>query len=183
MGTRTANMSVYKPATGEEAYSAAFSAGLDNIDAHDHSGAPNKGVQIGTAGIQDNAITPDKLSQEILSEATVQTTDATATEIVSIPLDSGQTVTVGGRCSALSSGGNEACGGDFIGVFHRPPSASPIQKVGENIINWNDNFSGSSPIISLVADTGAQAISIRANGEAAKTINWHIVYNSVAEPE
>jgi len=181
MGTRTPNMSVYKPAPGEQVYDPAFSAGLDNVDSHDHSGAPNKGVQIGTSGIQDGAITPAKLSSEIISEATAQTTDATPVEIVAIAIAESQSITVSGRAIALLSTATEAAGGNFLGTFHRPTGGS-VQIVGASVINWNDNSSG-SPTITLIADVGSETISIRANGEAAKTINWHITYNSLNEPE
>lgn len=181
MGTRTPNMSVYKPSPGEEVYDPAFSAGLDNIDAHDHSGAPNKGVQIGTNGIEDGAITPEKLSEEISAEATAQTTDATPVEITSVSIAESQAITIEGRAVALRSTATEAAGGNFLGTFHRPTGGS-IQIVGTSVINWNDNSTG-SPIVSLVADTVNEAISVRANGEAGKTIDWHIIYNIVALPD
>lgn len=181
MGTRTPNMSIYKPAPGETVYDPPFAAGLDNIDSHDHSGAPNKGVQIGTNGIQDGAITPEKLSEEILAEATVQTTDATPTQIVSIPIAESQAITVSGRIVALRSTATEAIGGSFEGTFHRPTGGS-VQVVGVPIVNIVDNSSG-LPFFQLVADTVNEAISLRCVGEAAKTINWHITYNAVKQPE
>lgn len=181
MGTRTPNMSVYKPSPGETVYDPAFAAGLDNIDSHDHSGAPNKGVQIGTNGIQDGAITPDKLSEEILAEATVQTTDATPTEIVSLPVAESQASTISGRIVALRSTATEAIGGSFEATFHRPTGGS-VQVVGVPILNIVHNSSG-FPSFDMVADTGNEAISLRCVGEAAKTFDWHIVYNTLDQPE
>lgn len=181
MGTRTPNMSIYKPANGETVYDPSFSSGLDNIDGHDHSGAPNKGVQIGSSGIQDGAITPAKLSQEILAEATVQTTNATPTEVTSVAVAESQTVTVSGRFVALKDDTTEATGGDFLGTFYRPTGGN-VTQVGFNQIRIEDNSTG-SPYFQLVADTGAQAVSIRAVGETSKTIDWHIVYNAVLQPE
>lgn len=181
MGTRTANMSIYKPAPGETVYDPAFSAGLDNIDSHDHSGAPNKGIPIGTDGIQDGAITPDKLSQEILAEATVQTTDATPTQIASVDVAESQCVTVSGRVVFLRDDTTEAGGGEFWGVFHRPTGSS-VQAVGSSVVSINENSSG-APTMQLVADTVNEAVSIRCVGEAGKTIDWHIVYNAVSQPE
>lgn len=180
MGTRTPNMSIYQPSTGEETYSDAFAAGLQNIDEHDHSGAPDNGVQIGTNGIQDGAITPEKLSQQVASSITAQTTDATPQEAVSIPVAESSAVTVGGRFVGLRSTATESVGGDFLGVFHRPTGGS-VAQVGTNIINSNDDSSG-TPTIQLVADTGNEAISIRCVGEAAKTFNWLLVYNVITRP-
>lgn len=181
MGTRTPNMSVYRPATGEEAYSAAFAAGLDNIDTHDHSGAPNNGVQIGTNGIQDGAITPAKLSEQILNSITATTTNSTPQEAVSIPVAESSAVTIGGRFVALRSTATESAGGDFLGVFHRPTGGS-VAQVGTNIINSNDDSSG-TPTIQLVADTGNEAVSIRCVGENSKTFNWLIVFNAISMPQ
>lgn len=183
MGTRTPNMSVYKPAPGEQVYDPAFSAGLDNIDAHDHSGAPNKGVQIGTSGIKDGAITPEKLSDEIISEVTVQTTDATPTEAVSISVPLSKSVTVVGRFVALTDTSSaNALGGDFVGTLYRTNSGS-VTLLGDPVVNVNHNYSSGDPIVSLVADTVNEAISIRCTGVAATIINWHLAYNVLEEPE
>jgi hypothetical protein len=183
MGTRTPNMSVYKPAPGEQVYDPAFSAGLDNIDAHDHSGAPNKGIPIGTAGIQDGAITPDKLSTEILAEATAQTTNASPTQATSISVAESQSVTISGRFVALRDDATEAVGGNFEGTFHRPTGGS-VQTVGFPFVSVNDNSSG-NPYFQLVPVTGVgnEFVSLRCVGETGKTIDWHIVYNVVAQPE
>lgn len=67
-GDRTPNMSVYKPAPGETVYDPAFSSGLDKIDAHDHTGAPDKGVQIPTDGLVDGCVTPPKLSKKYVDK-------------------------------------------------------------------------------------------------------------------
>lgn len=181
MGTRTPNMTIYKPAPGETVYDPSFGAGLDNIDDHDHSGAPTKGVQIGTNGIQDGAITPEKLSEEILAEASVQTTNATPTEVTSIAVAESQSVTVSGRFVALRDNATEAVGGEYWGTFHRPTGGS-VQVVGVPSISIVHNSSG-NPSFQLVADTVNETVSIRAVGETSKTINWRIVYNSVSQPE
>jgi hypothetical protein len=182
-GTRTPNMSIYKPSVGEQVYDPAFAAGLDKVDAHDHSGAPDKGVQIGTDGIQDGSITPAKLSNEIIVEVTVQTTDATPTEAVAIPIIDSQAITVEGRFVGIKSDSTEAVGGNFLGVFYFPTgSTSTIVQL--NIVNVLENSTG-TPTLTLVANTsgGSEAISIRAVGEVGKTIDWHIAYNIIKQPE
>lgn len=181
MGQRTPNMSIYKPAPGETVYDPSFASGLDNIDNHDHSGAPNKGIPIGTNGIQDGAITPEKLSEEILAEATVQTTDATPTIIRSIPVAESQAITISGRIVALRSTATEAVGGSFHGTFHRPTGGS-VQTVGVPTVNIDDNSSG-SPYFQFNLDTIDDEIDLECVGESSKTIDWHIVYNVVAQPE
>jgi len=51
MGTTTPNIGAYIPGRLEANYYASFLAGMNNIDAHDHSGAPNKGVPISSSAI------------------------------------------------------------------------------------------------------------------------------------
>lgn len=181
MGDRTPNMSIYKPSPGENVYDPAFSSGLDYVDAHDHSGAPTKGVQIGTNGIQDGAITPPKLSDDIFVEVTVQTTDNVPTEADSVDITLSQAITISGRWVALRDDATEANGGNFLGTFRRPSSGS-VSSVNTPIINTLTDSSG-SPFFQLIADTVNEAISLRAVGETAKTINWRIVYNVTREPD
>lgn len=183
-GTRTPNMSIYKPAVGEQVYDPAFAAGLDKIDSHDHSGAKDKGVLIGTSGIEDGAITPAKLSEEIISEVTVQTTNGVATEAVSIPVALSTSVTVTGRFVGLTkTSAAKAVGGEFAGSFYRT-NASSITQVGVSLVSTNENYAATPTVaLTLVADTGNQAVSIRVTGVAATAIDWHLAYNVLKQPE
>lgn len=181
MGQRTPNMGIYKPATAEEAYGPSFASGLDNIDGHDHSGAPNKGKKIDTNGIADGAITPEKLSNEILAEATLQTTDATPTEIDSIPVAESSAIIVKGQLITLRDDATECAWGTFEAGFRRPTAGS-VTAVGANIVNMVDDSSG-TPSFQLVADTINEAVSLQCIGEAAKNFDWHITYNVVQQPE
>lgn len=180
MGTKTPNMSIYKPASGEDLYNANFQLGLDNVDAHDHSGAPNNGVQIGTNGIQDGAITPEKLSEQILRQVTATTTNATPTTAVAIPIAESSAVTIEGRFIGLRNDATESVGGNFLGIFHRPTGGN-VAIVGSNIVNVNDDSSG-SPTFALTADIGTQSVLLQCVGEAAKTFDWTVVYNVLEEP-
>ena len=67
MGNRTPNMSIYIPATNETLYGDSFATGMVNVDQHDHSGPPNKGVPISSSGIAPNSITKDKLNPNVVS--------------------------------------------------------------------------------------------------------------------
>jgi len=70
MGQTTPNIGIYIPAAGETNYDASFAAGMVNIDQHDHSGGPNKGVPIQTSGIADGSITYNKLNANVADNAT-----------------------------------------------------------------------------------------------------------------
>lgn len=70
MGQVTPNIGIYTPAAGETNYDASFAAGMQNIDQHDHSGGPNKGVPIGTSGVADGSITYPKLNANVADNTT-----------------------------------------------------------------------------------------------------------------
>ena len=180
MGQRTPNMSIYIPQNGEDLYGRSFAQGLLNIDSHDHSGAPNNGVQIGTSGIQDGAVTPEKLSNQIIVEATVQTTNATPTQIAAIPVAESSAVTITGRFICLRDTATESAGGTFRGEFHRPTGGS-VLLVGAIQVDMDDDSSG-DPTINIVADTGNEAASIQVTGEVGKTFNWKVAYNIISLP-
>jgi len=180
MGTTTPNMSIYKPSSGEDLYNDSYKIGMDNIDAHDHSGAPNNGVQIGTNGIQDGAITPEKLSQDIFRENTIQTTDATPTEIASIDVDESSSVTIEGRFVGLRDDATEAVGGNFMATFYRP-TGSDVAYVGVPMVNIN-YIAASSLNFQVVPDVPNEAISLRCVGEAAKVFDWKVVFSVLSQP-
>lgn len=67
MGTTTPNIGLYIPADGETNYGTAFANGMLNLDTHDHSGPPNKGVPLSSAGLAAGSVTRDKLNANVLS--------------------------------------------------------------------------------------------------------------------
>lgn len=70
MGQITPNISIYIPAAGETNYDSSFAAGMINIDQHDHSGPPNKGVPIASSGLAAGAVTYDKLNANVADNTT-----------------------------------------------------------------------------------------------------------------
>lgn len=70
MGQTTPNIGIYIPAAGETNYDASFATGMVNVDQHDHSGGPNKGVQIASSGLAPDSVTYDKLAPDITDTAT-----------------------------------------------------------------------------------------------------------------
>jgi len=67
MGTTTPNIGLYIPADGETNYGTAFANGMLNLDTHDHSGPPNKGVPLSSSGLAAGSVTRDKLNSNVLS--------------------------------------------------------------------------------------------------------------------
>jgi hypothetical protein len=70
MGTTTPNIGIYIPAAGETNYDQSFAAGMVNVDQHDHSGGPNKGLPIATEGLADFSVTFNKLSANVVNPTT-----------------------------------------------------------------------------------------------------------------
>lgn len=66
----TPNIGIYIPTAGETNYDQSFSAGMINIDQHDHSGGPNKGVQITTGALSDFSVTYRKLNANVADPTT-----------------------------------------------------------------------------------------------------------------
>lgn len=77
MGQTTPNIGIYIPAAGETNYDQSFAAGMINIDQHDHSGGPNKGLPIATEGLADFSVTFDKLNANVVDPTTGIGTSAT----------------------------------------------------------------------------------------------------------
>lgn len=180
MGTTTANMSIYVPEQGETLYTAQFLAGMQRIDTHDHSGAPDNGVQIGTDGIQDGAITPDKLSVDVGTEVTQATTNGTATQAAAVSVAQGDCKTVTGRFAFMRDDTTSGGGGTFWATFRRP-TAGNVTLIGSQVVNVNEDATG-SPTITITADIGNQTIDINCVGVAATNFDWTIFYNVTTAP-
>lgn len=70
MGQFTPNIGLYIPAAGETNYTDSFASGMINLDLHDHSGGPNKGVQITSSGLGDFSVTYNKLAANVADPTT-----------------------------------------------------------------------------------------------------------------
>lgn len=70
MGQFTPNIGLYIPSAGETNYSDSFAQGMINLDQHDHSGGPNKGLPITSSGLADFSVTYRKLSSNVVDPLT-----------------------------------------------------------------------------------------------------------------
>lgn len=77
MGTTTANIGLYIPSAGESGYDDAFAQGMINLDQHDHTGGPNKGLPITSSGLGPASVTFDKLNPNVADNSTGIGTDNT----------------------------------------------------------------------------------------------------------
>lgn len=70
MGQVTPYIGIYIPVEGETNYGSSFAAGMMNIDQHDHSGGPNKGVPITNSGLANFSVTYNKLNANVVDPTT-----------------------------------------------------------------------------------------------------------------
>lgn len=70
MGQTTPFIGIYIPTAGETNYDQSFAAGMMNIDQHDHSGGPNKGVPINGSGLANFSVTYNKLAANVVDPNT-----------------------------------------------------------------------------------------------------------------
>jgi hypothetical protein len=176
MGTRTANMSIYLPSPGETIYDQKFQTGMQYIDQHNHTGAPQNGVKLGTGSILDESITPDLLDVRVGKEVITSTTSATPVVISAIPISEGEVITVRGQFSFVRDDTTEGGGGTFLACFRRP-SGGNVTIIGTADIVIKEDSSG-SPTMTVTADVGTQTIHLNCVGEAAKNFNWIVFYNT-----
>lgn len=173
--TVTPNMSVFIPGNGQELFSQAFADGMRNIDAHDHTGGPNNGVQLGTDSILDGAITPEKLSQQILVEDEITTTTDTPSTVSFVEVDEGKLVTLEGILYGHKLDGTAAVGGRFLGTFRRAAGGNVVA-VSTPLIEEFTDYSPDSATFNLVANTTDQRVDVQVTGPVATTVNWKTRY-------
>lgn len=70
MGQFTPNIGLYIPSAGETNYNDAFAQGMINLDQHDHTGGPNKGLPITSSGLANFSVTFDKLASNVADPTT-----------------------------------------------------------------------------------------------------------------
>lgn len=180
MPTVTPNMSIFIADSGQISFQEAFKAGMEKIDAHDHSGAPYNDVQIGTSGLQDGCVTEAKLAATINTTITGTTTDGTLTQLGTIAVADSKMVTVTGRFTGLNATSlDEGIGGTFEASYYRP-LAGDVTVLGAPVININKNFTGTATF-SLSADTVNETIDINVTGEAGKTVKWTATYQYITQ--
>jgi hypothetical protein len=70
MGNVTPNMSIYVPAAGETNYESSFTAGMMNIDQHNHTGGPNNGVLLDSQSFAPGSVTFNLLNPNVADNST-----------------------------------------------------------------------------------------------------------------
>lgn len=102
---------------------------------------------------------------------TVQTTDATTTDIMSIPVAQNEAIVVNVKVIAAISDYSAAIGGTVIHTFRR--ATGNVTAVGGETDTTSEDSAG-TPTVNCVADTTNQTVDVRVTGVAAETWNWEV---------
>lgn len=127
---------------------------------------PSSSTQLVTKTYVDTTFSPVDLT------ATVTTSDATLTTIVSIPVAELACKTITGSIAAAKSDYTNACGGTFTVTARRATGGNVTLASAPSVIV----ASTSSALFNATVDTGTQAILITVTGIAATTYNWSAKY-------
>lgn len=103
-------------------------------------------------------------------EATLSTTDATITTLISYAVAQLTAVTIRGRIVAAKTDYTASAGGFFRATFRRA-SGGNVTMIGTSYLEWEEDSAG-APIITFDVDTGSQVGRIRWAGVAAE--NWSV---------
>jgi hypothetical protein len=116
-------------------------------------------------------------SQWRTAQAYVQTTDATVTTIVSIPLAQKQMITVSATINGFKSTYNHAAAGTISSSAFRP-NAGNITVVGQHQINFAAD-AGATATVNIVdaINVGTQSFELHVTGAAGETWNWVTTYS------
>ena len=110
------------------------------------------------------------------TQATVQTTDATVTNIATIAVPSGSTISV--RGFGMAQGPSQASVGfDFIATAHNAGGTTTLD--GQTIRHMDDNTNGWT--LTIDVDDTTDVIRLRANGAGSTTIDWRLRYETIEE--
>lgn len=107
-------------------------------------------------------------SQEIKTQATYQTTNATPYDLYSVVLNENEAVTISGTIVGATTDHTDACGGTFSATATR--STGNISLVGVPTISLNSTTTAN---FSIVANTTSQSLILQVVGLSSVDYNWN----------
>src|SRR3954469_15234940 len=108
-------------------------------------------------------------SEAQMRQTGVQTTDATVTDLVSIPLSQGDLLVLEARIGGFQSDFSDGIG-CWVYVAARRATGGNVTLIGIPIIDILESDSNTN--VSVLADTSGQNLKIQVTGVAAQTWNW-----------
>lgn len=115
-------------------------------------------------------------SEWITGQADLQTTNATPTPIISIPIAVDEMVTLTVICNGFVSNFVNCLGGQLIATAYRP-TAGNVTLVGAatGSINYTDLVDTTD--ITIAVNVGTQSLNVLCTGVAGQTFNWVATYS------
>jgi hypothetical protein len=113
------------------------------------------------------------------TEATVQTTDATVTNIATIALASGEATVVHGFIIGTQGSSANSLAASFTAAGKNNGGTSA--QLAAASITTIDGDGGNAWAVTIDVDDTTDAIRIRVTGQAATTINWTVKYETITE--
>lgn len=104
-------------------------------------------------------------------QRSLQTFDAVPTNILSIPISSGEMVSVKALINGFKANFLDCVGGEIMVTAYRPAGGN-VELVGAPIINVNYTSLVDTSDIDAETDIGTQSLNIKVIGVAATTYNW-----------
>ncbi len=114
-------------------------------------------------------------TEELTKQASVQTTNATTTNIVSIVVNDSEMVSIMALINGFQSDFTDCVGGSIMMTAFRPAGGN-ITLVGAPIINVNYTDLIDTSDISASINVGTQSAQLQVIGVAAQTWNWVTTY-------
>lgn len=110
---------------------------------------------------------------------TLTTTDATATNVLSVPVAELQHVAIRVLASSAKSDYTDGLSGQIICGAHRPTAGNVETDGSANVVTVED--SAGSPLLSFAVNTSAQTAEVKLTGVAAETwkheIHFEVLYS------
>lgn len=99
----------------------------------------------------------------------VQTTDATPTDLISLPIGEGEMIVLEARIGGFQSDFSDGIG-SFVYVAARRAVAGNVTLIGIPVIDILESDANTD--VTVVADTVGQNLKVQVTGVAAQTWNW-----------
>ena len=134
----------------------------DDIDADEPNTIYLEGVKINAKGIETN-------------KTTIDTTDATPTDAITIPIPQSQCVTIDVICNALQTDNSQGLGNNLIGTYRNDAGTVKVIGAATTVYKHSD-FSASGISFTI----SSEDVIVSVTGEAATDIRWQLTYKTTS---
>jgi len=112
--------------------------------------------------------------------AEVTTTNATATDAITVSLGEGQAMHIEASAIARGSGGDN--GSYHVGALFYRAAAGNVTREGPSTLKDSHFTATANWDFDILADTTNQTVDVRVTGEAGITVKWTVIANYTIQP-